>query len=134
MNVLELMTDLVRLGIRLETDGERLRYSPRSAVAAGLADRLRGHKAEIIAILRPIPDVAPVDTESPNESHAEPVKQVCRCGSTTWQDVLIHDGQSTRRDCDRCGRFISFPIWYGRPNAEPASPNAPGLARASPDE
>ena len=35
-------------------------------------------------------------------------KTVCRCGSTTWRDVPIHDGQSVRRDCGRCGRFIDF--------------------------
>jgi hypothetical protein len=39
---------------------------------------------------------------------------VCRCGSTQWRDVPIHGGQSIRRDCARCGRFLSFPLWYGR--------------------
>lgn len=39
---------------------------------------------------------------------------VCKCGSTSWRDVPIHDGQSTRRDCGRCGRFLDFPIWYGK--------------------
>ena len=37
----------------------------------------------------------------------------CRCGSATWRDVAIHDGQSVRRDCDGCGRFLDFPVWYG---------------------
>ena len=39
----------------------------------------------------------------------------CRCGSTTTVDVTIHNGRSTRRDCARCRRFISFPVWYDRP-------------------
>jgi hypothetical protein len=39
---------------------------------------------------------------------------VCRCGSTRWRDVPIHGGRSIRRDCARCGRFLSFPLWYGR--------------------
>jgi TubC N-terminal docking domain len=37
----------------------------------------------------------------------------CQCGSTTWRDVPIHNGQSVRRDCGRCGRFVNFPIWHG---------------------
>jgi ribosomal protein S27AE len=36
-----------------------------------------------------------------------------RCGSSSWRDVPIHCGQSTRRDCARCGRFMGFPVWYG---------------------
>jgi len=38
------------------------------------------------------------------------------CGSTEFCDVPIHDGQSTRRDCAQCRRFICFPIWYGQNN------------------
>ncbi len=41
---------------------------------------------------------------------------VCRCGSTRWNDVVLHhephNGQSTRRDCAKCRRFISFPVWH----------------------
>lgn len=43
-----------------------------------------------------------------------PCTSVCRCGCDTWHDVPIHDGQSVRRDCAKCGRFIEFPIWYGK--------------------
>jgi hypothetical protein len=39
---------------------------------------------------------------------------VCPCGSTQWRDVPIHGGRSIRRVCARCGRFIAFPLWYGR--------------------
>ncbi|HEX4129735.1 MAG TPA: hypothetical protein VHZ24_06810 [Pirellulales bacterium] len=38
-----------------------------------------------------------------------------RCGSCDTIDVPIHDGQSLRRDCARCNRFIDFPLWYGVP-------------------
>lgn len=38
---------------------------------------------------------------------------VCPCGSLTWRDVPIHDGKAVRRDCDRCGRFLDFPVWDG---------------------
>ncbi len=37
-----------------------------------------------------------------------------RCGRHEHWDVPIHDGASTRRDCARCHRFISFPVWYGK--------------------
>lgn len=36
-----------------------------------------------------------------------------RCRSTEWRDVSIHDGLSVRRDCAKCGRYLSFPLWYG---------------------
>lgn len=37
-----------------------------------------------------------------------------KCGSTEFVDVPIHDGQSIRRDCAKCSRFLGFPMWYGR--------------------
>lgn len=52
MSVARLMTDLTRLGIRIEAHGDRLRYSPRSAMTPDLADRLKAHKAELLSILR----------------------------------------------------------------------------------
>lgn len=39
----------------------------------------------------------------------------CPCGSTGWRDRAIHAGQSIRRDCRRCGRFVAFTVWYRRP-------------------
>ena len=111
MSAAELLLDLGRLGIRLEAHGERLRYCPRSALTPDLLDRLKAHKAELLALLRP----APAETQSIpiGSGWAMAVKPVCRCGSTTWHDVPIHGGQSVRRDCGRCGRFLDFPIWYG---------------------
>lgn len=41
-------------------------------------------------------------------------EEICCCGSTTWREVVIHVGRSVRRDCARCGRFIDFPLWYGK--------------------
>jgi hypothetical protein len=51
---------------------------------------------------------------------------VCRCGSTQWRDVPIHGGRSIRRDCARCGRFLAFPLWYGRKEDETDSAWAQG--------
>lgn len=111
MSAAELLLDLGRLGIRLEPHGDRLRYSPRSALTPFLADRLKAHMVELLELLRPAPDAAP-----PIATWGAPTKPTnpeCRCGSTTWRDVPIHDGQSVRRDCGRCRRFIGFPVWYG---------------------
>lgn len=41
-----------------------------------------------------------------------------RCHSRDYLDVPIHGGQSIRRDCKRCGRFIRFVKWYDQPKGE----------------
>ena len=53
MSAVDLITDLARLGIRLAAHGDRLRYSPRSAVTPGLNRRMKAHKSELLAILQP---------------------------------------------------------------------------------
>ena len=55
------MTILARLGIRIEAHGDRLRYSPRSAVTPDLADRMKAHKAELLAILHRDPNAPTID-------------------------------------------------------------------------
>lgn len=117
MSAAELLMDLGRLGIRLEADGERLRYRPQSALTPDLLGRLKAHKGELLTLL-----LRASDFDVDNALNAEPApiidpatttEQICRCGSTMWRNVPIHDGRSVRRDCGRCGRFIEFPIWYG---------------------
>ncbi len=61
MSAAELILDLNRLGIRLEADGERLRFFPQSAVTPEIATRLRSHKAELLAILGPPPPKLAID-------------------------------------------------------------------------
>lgn len=110
----ELLVDLARRGIRLEADGERLRYYPRSALTPDLLDRLKAYKVDLLAMLLPVPEVSPALPVATHEDPAKPTVPVCRCGSTTWRDVPIHDSRSVRRDCGRCGRFLDFPIWHGK--------------------
>ena len=107
------MTDLANLladcnahGIRLLVagNGGLTIDAAQDALTPNLLERLKTHKAELLALLRPTPDVAP----------ARRSEAVCRCGATTSHDVPIHGGQSIRRDCGRCGRFIDFPIWHGK--------------------
>lgn len=91
---------------------------PEDAVTPDLVERLRTRKTDILLVL-----YAERNSESVDEFPYEwewleaPVPSVgaaCLCGSTTWRDIPIHDGQSVRRDCAVCGRFIEFPIWYGK--------------------
>ena len=46
-----LRVELVRRGITLQARGGKLRYHPRPAMPADLAERLREHKPELLAIL-----------------------------------------------------------------------------------
>jgi len=49
-----LIADLDRAGVKeLIPEGDRLRYRPKSALTPDLADRLRTHKADLLAVLRP---------------------------------------------------------------------------------
>ncbi len=61
MSAAQLMTDLARLGIRIEAHGDRLRYSPRSAVTPNLTNRMKAHKGELLAILRRDPEAPAID-------------------------------------------------------------------------
>jgi len=113
----ELLADCDTRGIQLflADDGDLTIDAPQVALSPNLLAQLKTHKAELLGLLQQtietIPVVAPVAAES---ATAKPTKPVCRCGSTTWRNVPIHDGQSARRDCGRCGRFLDFPIWYGK--------------------
>ena len=95
MSAAQVMTDLARLGIRIEADGDRLRYSPRSVVTPDLTRRLKAHKGELMAILR---------SEAPPED-SEPT--CCWCGSTR-----LVDGKQGRIWCDDCERVA----WLVLPN------------------
>ncbi len=52
MTLPQLLAELARLGVRLEADGERLRYAPRAALTPELAEPLREHKPALLAYLR----------------------------------------------------------------------------------
>jgi hypothetical protein len=96
MTAMQLLADLSRRGIKLEARDGQLRYFPKAAIGPQLLTALRRHKLELMAVLT-----------------SEPVP--CRrCGGTEMLDVAIHDGQSVRRDCAQCGRFVEFAVWYGR--------------------
>lgn len=106
----ELLVECDARGIRLAParDGGLTIDAPRSALTPEVLAWLKAHKTELLAQWPPPAAFQPVLTKKPA------AKPVCRCGSTTWRDVPIHNGQSVQRECDHCGRFISFPVWYGK--------------------
>lgn len=108
----ELLADCDTRGIRLHPagDGGLTIDAPQATLTPDMVARLRNHKAELLALLRPVPVVEP-ETAPSTEPTAKPI---CRCGSAEWRDVPIHNGQSVRRDCSQCERFIDFPTWHGK--------------------
>ncbi len=85
----ELLAHLDRLGVRLEADGDRLRYYPRSTLTPELIARLKAHKGDVLAMLTATPDreFFPWSNWRGDLSGNYPLKTttICRCGSITWQ-------------------------------------------------
>jgi len=124
----DLLADCEAHGIRLAlADGGGLEIdTPPDALTPDLLDRLKAHKADLLARLRteskkrhvrmpPRPLLRAELVPLPMGGSDVP-QPVCRCGGTTWRDVPIHGGRSVRRDCGRCRRFLDFPVWYGCAN------------------
>jgi hypothetical protein len=107
--VSQLLTTCDSLGIRLlpDVDGGLSIDAPQDALTPELLQQLVVAKVDLLAHLA----AEQLQTETPTSATAAAIA-VCRCGSTTWQDVPIHDGRSTRRDCARCARFVDFSRWY----------------------
>lgn len=112
----DLLAECDAHGIRLAlADGHGLEIdAPQDALTPDLLDRLKAHKGDLLAMLRPAPRVAPAPPVATSDVQVKPTQAVCRCGEANWRDVPIHGGQSVRRDCGRCGRFLDFPVWYGK--------------------
>lgn len=51
MTAHDLLAELKRLGVTVSARGDRLRYSPRSAVTPDMAKCMKAHKAAVLAIL-----------------------------------------------------------------------------------
>ena len=65
-----------------------------------LADKVKFHNPERLS---------QIVLES--ELQPEPCR---RCGNFRTYLAIIHAGESLRRDCSQCGRFVSFPSWNNR--------------------
>ncbi|MEX0978287.1 MAG: hypothetical protein WDZ48_05525 [Pirellulales bacterium] len=106
----ELLAECNAKGIQLvpNDEGDLTIDAPQGALTPDLLEQLKVQKAALVAHLQPR-----CRHERHHTASVPAAKPVCRCGSTTWHDAAIHDGQSTRRDCAQCGRFIDFSRWYG---------------------
>ena len=53
---------------------------------------------------------------SPRPATVRSGMEACpKCGGHRFVDVPIHDGQSIRRDCAACRRFVRFTVWNQAP-------------------
>jgi hypothetical protein len=100
MTAMQLMADLARLGIRLKAKGDRLRYSPRSAVTPDLANRMKAHKGELLAMQRSTEVPAPL---------AEIVEKSISADGT-W-----HFDHTTNDDDDRIDATLATPLKPAEP-------------------
>lgn len=64
-----LLAELVAHGIEVQAHGERLRYHPKAAMTPELVQRVKAHKAELLALLSPATQ-SPHPTAPPTESDA----------------------------------------------------------------
>ena len=86
MTAIDIIQDLRRRGVELQAAGDRLRFRPAGAIPPDLLERLREHKAEIIAALetttvrarvRGADEVVP--TANPEECWHCHGLRICRC-------------------------------------------------------
>lgn len=59
------------------------------------------------------PNSPAIAAAGPFVPDTRPLVACDKCGCLSFEDKPIHDGQSTRRSCSFCGRFMGFPVWYG---------------------
>ena len=117
MSAAQLMTDLTRLGIHVEAHGDRLRYSPRSAVTPDLADRMKAHKGELLEHENPGWDYVNflyVGVKGVG-AHPERVHLEMQPGDTVFfHPVLLHGSGQNRTEGFRraisCHRLAKCPV------------------------
>ncbi|HUT88950.1 MAG TPA: hypothetical protein VMY37_05620 [Thermoguttaceae bacterium] len=106
----------------IDGGGRRRTHSGRLAVCWVDADQA-GTSEGPAPVDRPATPAAAPAAEAVNASAGE---RCPRCGGCRFVDVPIHRGRSVRRDCRRCGLFLAFVRWNGRP----VKPKRPGSVMA----
>ena len=107
----KLLVELFRRGVRVEADGDRLRYSPRSRVTPELVELMRQHKPALLQTLgrvmfAPKPDTAgavPVPSgvyETPPAPRESAGSVDASGGADDW---LEGDELPDLDPCDQCG-------------------------------
>ncbi len=109
MTTAELLSDLVVRGVEFEARDDKLRFRSTRPLTPDDVENIRRHKAPLLALLRAEGILYRNPSANPR------LLDVCdRCGATAHDDIPIHGGQSMRRDCAFCHRFLGWPRWYGR--------------------
>lgn len=118
MSLTDLMIDLAARGIQLEARGDRLRYSPKTAMTPELNARVKTHKSALLAILsaNDVPAAAlwhaALDHMEASEAFPSEQLAACRRASVEWEsepptgdDITELAGTASNRQvlrCDRC--------------------------------
>ena len=98
MTARDLLAELNQRGITIEAHGDRLRYSPRSAVTPDLAQRMKAHKAALLAILAGEtwqPEASISDWHDANEANWQAISDADRdylLGPRDWPDPCLWCG------------------------------------------
>ncbi len=109
MTTAELLSEMVSRGVEFQAHGDMLRFRPADALRPADVDNIRRHKRQLLALLR----AEGLAYRHP-AADPRPLEGCDRCGATNYIDVVVHNGQSLRRDCACCHRFLGWPRWYGR--------------------
>ncbi len=109
MDGVDLILEAESVGLTVRAVGDKIVIrGPKSA--GDIAQKLIANKPLVMAALRELAAPPP----PPPLPAAGPVCRRHPRGGVV--DVQIHGGRSVRRDCQQCGRFIDFVLWYGQPS------------------
>ena len=108
MTTAELLTDLVVRGVEFQAREDKLGFRSARPLSSADVENIRRHKGPLLALLR-----AEGFVYRNRDADPRPCDVCDRCLSTESVDVPIHGGQSLRRDCVQCQRFLGWPRWYG---------------------
>lgn len=87
----ELIREIELLDARISLCADAIDLDAPADVFDELAARITAIRSEVVAALK---------------------SRCTRCGSFEFIDVPIHDGQSSRRDCEACNFTAGFTRWY----------------------
>lgn len=93
----ELLTDLNSRGIRLETDGDRLRFHPKSLVTADLLARMRACKGELLAALAERNNTGVFDGRTREREVHDDATRACSEPDGRRPDHAVPDGWTRER-------------------------------------
>jgi hypothetical protein len=100
VTVLDLLADCRLRGVELNLDGDRLRWLCRGELSPDLLNRLRDHKADLLAALRPRPCPAcgrPTDAR----------RRCWRCCDRPCADCGRPTGSAFVQRCCACGHRLN---------------------------